>query len=123
MNKTLLLTAFLVLSGVATNVVASEPIIVRTKNKPEKHVRSKLLDETMIAVTKDSKGLYISFEPIIRDVNLNITNVLGECVYQQTITPQIPSLFIEFINWNQGDYTIYFTDITGICLYCNFIIE
>ena len=63
----------------------------------------------------------ISFLQDLRDITIEITDEWGETVYYNIVNPVSgQTLPISIIGWEEGIYTITFSDDTGGCIYGEF---
>lgn len=102
-------------------VKADQVEIRRTKNQGG--VRSILLDTSHLTVNLNNNVIHVDFLILLRDVNISIVNLEGRQVHQQVVSPQTSSVDINLSGEGAGTYTIYFTDVTGVCLNGVFVVS
>lgn len=86
-------------------------------------VRSIQLDISHLFVNLENNVIHADFLFLLREVNISIVNSEGRQVYQQVVSPQTSSVDINLSGEERGAYTVYFSDVTGVCLYGEFVIQ
>lgn len=116
---------FVMLACSVWPVVSASAKKVQLKKKAilQTGIRSILLDTSSLSVSLGNREICVDFSFIIREVNLSIVDSEGRQVYQEVVSPQTSSTTINLQDQDPGEYTIYFTDATGVCLFGSFVIQ
>lgn len=80
------------------------------------------LDPPHLMVNLNNNVIHVDFLFLLREVNVSVVSSDGRQVYQQVVSLQTTSVDIDLSGEEAGVYTVYFTDVTGVCLYGEFVI-
>lgn len=121
MKKTGLLFVFMIFCSIVSGFATKVNIY---KNKSSiSRPRSIQSEPSSLSVNLESDLICVDFSFIVREVNLSIVDSEGRQVYQEVVSPQTSSTTINLQDQDPGEYTIYFTDATGVCLFGSFVIQ
>jgi hypothetical protein len=74
-----------------------------------------------IEVSKSAFALTIHYLTHLSNIQVEILNESGQSLYSATVSPVAgDQSFVNLSSWQTGNYTIYFTNNTGGCIYGEF---
>ncbi|GHT13775.1 hypothetical protein FACS189432_02850 [Bacteroidia bacterium] len=76
------------------------------------------------SVTKTANQIIVDYLQSLTNITLTVLNEYGDVMYYDIVSPSINGqLVINISNWEEGSYTISFSNNSGGCIYGNFEIQ
>lgn len=107
----------------STFFVKADQVPIRKGKRNTGGVRSISMDPSHLIVNQNNNVIHVDFFFLLREVNVSVVSSDGRQVYQQVVSPQTTSVDIDLSKEEAMEYTVYFNDATGVCLFGEFVIQ